>query len=561
MTDPVRSHGFTALGPVHEGLARLKGWKAHGVAALLGAIGALAFAPFHITPILILSFCGLVWMMDGARGYKKWGKATFARGLSWGFGFFLISQYWLAFPFLVDPEKTAVFLFMPLILMPLGMGLITGLGMLIAATFWSASPSRILIFSIGVVLAEFIRGYLFGGFPWNLTGTSWLPGGAMSQLASLGGVYWLSLLTAFMMAAPAALVDTRDNRSVAIRLVPSLVAVVLAGGSWAWGAQRLSTPTEFTETNVTMMDAGVPQRERLVEVDGRIYANGEILTQYITMLNTVPREDNEILVWPEASLPIRVLDEPRVLDPIIFHIGNRPLILGSRRLGIKHSGSLREEGGTQQERVEYNSMMVLDQSSPNAPVAIYDKHRLVPFGELPAERIIPFGKYISGVLPAALQEQAKNGFEPGDGPDNVNVDELGIPVFTALVCYEGLFPEIPRSARPRSDWIVLISDDSWFGVGMGPAQHYAQNAYRAIESGLPMARVATRGKSAMIDGYGRAVATAEQYTTSPEGWTPVYVKSKLPQKLSETLYYGNGFILLWITIAAFSVAAFALWRR
>ena len=563
MTEPVRSHGFTALGPLHESLARLKGWRAHGIAAALGAAGALAFAPFHITPILILSYCGLVWMLDGARGYKRWGRATFARGVAWGFGFFLVSHYWLVFPFLVEPQKTAIFLFMPLILMPLGLGLIAGVGTLLAATFWSASPSRVLVFAIGLTLADFIRGYLFGGFPWNLAGTSWVPGGAMSQLASLGGVYWLTLLTIFMMAAPAALVDTRDKKSLTVRLAPAVFAVILAGSSWAWGAQRLSNPTEFTDTTLLLMDSGVPQDEKFVEIDGQVFGNAAVLSQYIEMLNTVESNPDDVIIWPEGALPTALLSSPRELDAVIFHIGERSLIMGSSRIGLKRiNGSLDDVAPQDlEERVLYNSLMVLNRESANAPLAIYDKHRLVPFGELPAEKIVPFGAYFSGILPPAMQRLAKMGFEPGGGPANVNVDEQGVPVFTALICYEGLFPSIPRASKPRSDWIVLISNDAWFGYGMGPAQHYAQNAYRAIESGLPMARVATLGVTAVVDGYGRKVAAAEPYINAPEGWKPVTIRQQLPEKLAETLYYGNGFILLWFTIAAFSVAGFFLWRR
>lgn len=558
MTEPVRSHGFTALGPAHEALARMTGWRAHGVAALLGAIGALAFAPFHITPILILSFCGLVWMMDGARGHKNWGKATFVRGVAFGYGYFLVSLYWLVFPFLVEPEKHAAFLFMPLILMPLGLGVITGFGMLLSATFWSASPSRIPVFAIGLTIAEFLRGYLFGGFPWNIAGTSWVPGGAISQLASLGGVYWLTLLTILVMASPAALVDTRESRGVALRLVPSLFAVVLIGGAWAYGAQRLSTPTEYTELGVTLMDSGVPQAEKWKEEN-----QGAVLNQYLTMLQDYPGAANDVVIWPEGALPFTLLESPRALDAVTDFIGNRILITGTPRRQLKRSQN--EDGTSSFTRdpenvVWYNSLVVLNNlSSRSGPLAIYDKRRLVPFGELAAEDIIPFGNSLSGILPPAIQQLAKAGYDAGRGDGNVYAD--GVPPFTALICYEGLFPQVVRKSRPRGDWIVQISNDAWFGYGMGPEQHYAQNAYRAIENGLPMARVATRGRSAIIDGYGRRVANATRIEGAPTGWTPVVLQGNLPTALSVTLYRQNGFIFLWISIAALSVAAFALWRR
>ena len=204
MTHPVRSHGFTALGPLHEAFARLTGWPAVITSLLLGAFSAVAFAPFHFSVVLVISFTGLIWMLDGARSHRKWGKAIFLRSWAFGAGFFLISMHWTAAPFLVEPEKHAIFLWMPLILLPGGMAIIWGVFGAMAGAFWSSSPSRIFIFALFFALAEFVRGHLFGGFPWNLPGTTWIPGGALSQTASIGGVYWLTLLTVFIMSAPAA---------------------------------------------------------------------------------------------------------------------------------------------------------------------------------------------------------------------------------------------------------------------------------------------------------------------------------------------------------------------
>ena len=95
-----------------------------------------------------------------------------------------------------------------------------------------------------------------------------------------------------------------------------------------------------------------------------------------------------------------------------------------------------------------------------------------------------------------------------------------MPPFVALICYEGLFPEITRQANltDRAKWIVLISNDAWFGGGMGPAQHYAQNRYRAIETGLPLVRAANRGASGIVDGYGRETMRTLPAETAPEGW-------------------------------------------
>lgn len=542
-----RSHGLAVLTAVHEAVARTKGTTAILFAALLGAFCALGFAPFHLTPALIISFIGLIWMLDGARSQRRWGRAMFARAWAFGFGYFLIGMYWTALPFLVEPEKHAIFLWMPLIALPGGMALIWGGAVALAGAFWSSSPSRVFIFAVFMGGAELVRGTLFGGFPWNLPGTTWGPGGALSQIASIGGIYWLTLLTIFIAVAPAALVDTREDNSVLGRAFPVLMAVALIGFSWAWGTQRLSQDTVMTERSVVLMDAGVPQAEKFKD-------RGEpVIARYVELLRDVPSEDGDIIIWPEGALPYGILEDNDILDLVTAFLSRRSLIAGSARFT--------RQGDT---TIAYNSLvMFTGGSNPAGLAALYDKHRLVPFGELPATEIVPFGNSISGILPSALQRMAKSGFTAGPEP-TVLLPQSGAPPFIPLICYEGLFPEILRKAVPQRDaaeWIVVISNDAWFGGGLGPAQHYAQNRYRAIESGLPMARVATRGVTAMVDGYGREFGSGNPHAGDPAGWRSSVMRSPLPARLNTTLYQRFGETFYWLTIVLMSGLAFITWRR
>lgn len=547
-----RSHGLRVFTAVHEATARTRGLTAFLFAALLGAFSALGFAPFHLSPALVLAFSLLIWMLDGARSQKRWGRAMFMRGWAFAFGFFLVGMYWTAMPFLVEPEKHAIFLWMPLIALPGGMALIWGAATALAGAFWSASPSRVFIFSLFLGGAELVRGTLFGGFPWNLPGTTWTPGGSLSQVASVGGVYWLTLLTLFVATAPAALVDTRESNGVLGRAVPVVAAVALVGFGWAWGSQRLANETVMTERSVVLMDAGVPQAEKFEN-------RGEpVVARYIELLRDVPSEAGDIVIWPEGALPYGLLSDTRALDLVSAFLGRRALIAGSVRFAE-----------TEDETVAYNSLAMFTAGANTAELAaLYDKHRLVPFGELPAAKIIPFGESIAGVLPSAMQRMAKNGFEPG-AEATVLLPQVVAPPFIPLICYEGLFPEIIRKASPQreaAEWIVIVSNDAWFeaglfGAGLGPAQHYAQNRYRAIESGLPMARVATRGMTAMVDGYGREIARGNPAAGDPSGWRSAVVRTGLPTKLAGTPYQRFGETFFWLTFILFGALAFVTWRR
>ena len=547
MSTGVRSHGFTALGPLHESLARMTGWTAAGVSALFGAIAAFAFAPFHFSAVLAVSFPALIWLIDGARSHKRWGRAVALRGWAFGSGFFLVSMHWTAMPFLVNPAQSLAFIWLPLIVLPAGMGLIWGACAAMAGAFWSASPSRIFVFALFFAIAEWIRGHLFGGFPWNLPGTTWIPGGALSQAASLGGVYWLTLITVFVMAAPAALVDTRDARGLGLRLTPAFGAVILLAFGWAWGAERTAERSPLTDQYVVVMDAGVPQAEwdRL--------PSGPVLGVYVSMLNYPDSKPGDIVVWPEGAVPGFLLQESASLDAISAYIGERTLIVGATRY----------EWFTDDTPVYYNSLAVLDaNANKTGPISLYDKHRLVPFGELAAVDFIPFGREIAALLPPTTQRLAASGFRPGAGATAVDAGRM--PPFVALICYEGLFPEISRKANivDRAQWIVLISNDAWFGAGMGPAQHYAQNRYRAIETGLPLVRAANRGMSGIVDGYGRETMRTLPAETAPEGWSTTYGRDRIPEPAPPTVYQTRlGAGLFWFSLCLFALLAFLSWRR
>jgi len=557
------SHGVTALGPLHEAFARLTGWKSYAVAFFLGAIGAFSFAPFHFSPILVLSFTGIIWMIDGARGNPKWSKAVFARGWAFGFGFFFVGLHWTVFAFLVDPEKYALLTPLPLLILPAGLALIWGAGAALAGSFWSSSPSRVFIFAIFMTLAEYVRGHLFGGFPWNLPGTTWIPGGAISQTASIGGVYWLTLLTIFIMSTPAALVDTRETSQIGQRILPALLAVIMIGGGWAWGAQRLTTPTVLTSRHVTLVDVGIPQAEKW-EIDPSIP-----LRRYLEILREGEHAPSDIVIWPEAAVPMLLLQEPNGVDAISEYIGERTLIVGTaRRQPVLRNLDAdapppRSASQLTNQFQYYNSLAVLNKDSARSgPLAIYDKHRLVPFGELSATDIIPFGNSLKSLLPASLQQAVPDGFDAGPGPKVVSDQDI-FPAFNALICYEALYPSIPRhrDAGPRADWMVVISNDGWFGPTTGPSQHYAQNRYRSIETGLPMARVASRGKTALIDGLGRQLDLGRPVEGDLPGWKSSLLRHPLPKPLPSTLYFRRGDILLFLTMLVFSLLSFLAWRR
>jgi len=226
-----------------------------------------------------------------------------------------------------------------------------------------------------------------------------------------------------------------------------------------------------------------------------------------------------VVIWPESGFP-GLLDEDDLARQIIAHAaGGAPARIGSYR----------EENGHW-----YNSLEVVDQDGKIA--AIYDKSRLVPFGEY-QPWILPFN-----ILPGVLT--------PGPGLKTWTMPDIG--KVGPMVCYEIIFSGSVVAPHDRPNWLVTISNDAWYGDSAGPRQHLATGRMRAVEEGLPVVFANNTGISAVYDAAGRETARL--------GWgkTDVLV-SNIPSPLPPTLFsrYGRA-IPLGLSIVC---VLLAFWPR
>jgi apolipoprotein N-acyltransferase len=214
---------------------------------------------------------------------------------------------------------------------------------------------------------------------------------------------------------------------------------------------------------------------------------------------------------------------------------SQTLILGGYRFGDSVKGV----------PVAYNSLAVLRKVDGELQVtAVYDKFRLVPFGEfMPIDSLATRWGIKQFV-------HVGDGFTPGPRPRPMSLN--GLPTVQPLICYESLFPGFTREGAEitgvRPAWIVNISNDAWFGSGSGPRQHLNIASYRAIEEGLPMVRATPTGISAIIDAYGRVVG-GKRLGLGAYG----VIDGPLPPALRPTLYDRLGdvplFLMLIISLA------------
>src|SRR5690606_8044733 len=206
-----------------------------------GAFSALAFAPFYAVPVLWVTVPVFVWLLDGAEPDPRdsaWRRLLPAAivGFGFGFGFFLAGLWWIGAAFLVDADTFAWALPFAVAGLPALLALFWGFGAALARLFWSEGWPRLVVFAVAMAAAEWLRGHLFTGFPWNAFGYALTPLPVMMQSAALVGVWGLTLAAFFIFAAPVALVGEAGR---ARRVVPALAAALLVAHV-AFGFVRLA---------------------------------------------------------------------------------------------------------------------------------------------------------------------------------------------------------------------------------------------------------------------------------------------------------------------------------
>jgi apolipoprotein N-acyltransferase len=503
-----------ALAAAARRLAALAGWRRALAALLSGAGAALAFAPFYALPLIALGFSALVFLLDGATAGGRPRRAAFATGWFFGFGYFLVSVYWMAFSFFVQADEFAWMAPFAVLGMPAFLALFSGGACAVAAGFWSEGWRRTVVFAAVWMVFEYARGHILTGLPWNLPGQALAGAAVGAQSAAWYGVYGLSLVVMLLAVAPA-FSASRILRGAAIGLAGAAVLFTL-------GAVRLALldPGARDDVFVRIVQPNIPQREK---IDGAYWGRN---FQHHLALSRGETPGRLYVLWPENAAPL-VGEYPDALAAIAEALPkNAVLVTGTVRREEDESG------------VRYfNSIATIAPASPGRAVAgYYDKHHLVPFGEY-----LPLQGLLRAVGLAQLAPY-EDGFTPGAGPSVMQAP--GGPAFSPLICYEAIFPgEIyPKATRP--EWLVTVTNDAWFGDTSGPGQHLDQAKLRSIETGLPMARSANTGVSALIDARGRLVGRVRLYR---EG----RIDAPLPRALPPTLYsrIGDvGFLLLVLVV-------------
>ncbi len=466
------------------------GWRRAAIAFAAGALSALALAPFNLWPILFATFPLLVWLIDGSAAGRLGGYAA-AAGAGWffGFGYFLAGLYWIGNAFLVDAKIFGWLMPFAVIAMPAGLALFTAFGAAIARLLWRRGPLRILALAVGLAAAEWLRGHVLTGFPWNAYGYALTGMLVLAQSAALLGLWGLTFLAVAVFASPAVLADeATDTRRPWLPV--TLSAIVLAGLA-GYGFVRLRhSPTTYVDgVRLRIMQPNLQQDQKF-----NYSARQQVMAKYLALSDratgpqTSGMRDVTHLIWPESAFPFLLTREPEAMAQIADLLPpGTVLITGAARAA--------DDSPVTKNLRAYNSVYVIDHDG--TILSIYDKVHLVPFGEY-----LPFQSTLERL---GLMQLTKlpGGFLPGDRRRTYEVPRA--PRFLPLICYEIIFPGDIVPAGERPGWILNVTNDGWFGISPGPYQHLQQARVRAIEEGLPVVRAANTGISAVIDSFGRVI--------------------------------------------------------
>lgn len=469
----------------------LWGWRRFAVAFVAGGLSALAFAPFFLFPILWLTIPVFVWLIDGAEPgpeapwYRRLLPAA-AVGFAFGFGYFLAGLWWIGAAFLVDADEFAWLIPIAVTVLPAGLALFWAFGAALARAFWSDGWARVVAFAVAMTAAEWLRGHLFTGFPWNTFGYALMPAPIAMQTAALIGLWGVTLAAFLIFAAPVLLVSASRAERRAGLIAFAAVALIAAAhlGFGAWRLAGAADPAEASGPAIRIMQPGIAQDRRWV-----IEAAEETMTRYLDVSQSAGGLDGvDVLVWPESAFPFILTERPSALAAIADLLPEgTSLITGAAR-------AERTAGG--EAPLVFNSVYVIDSGGEIA--AAYDKVHLVPFGEY-----LPFRTLLEGMGLRQLIA-LPGGFSPGQRRRSIDVPGAGQA--GPLVCYEIVFPGAAIDPDDRPAWLVNVTNDGWYGDTPGPHQHLHQAVVRAVEEGLPLIRAANTGISAIVDPYGRVSA-------------------------------------------------------
>ncbi len=438
-------------------------------------------------------------------------------GLLVGTGHFLVQLYWIVFV-LGQYGGLPLFVSVPaLVLLSLYMaGYFLVFGLLARCFVHSFSPYVCLwIIPCAWVALDWLRSFLFSGFPWMDLGYGFANVPLLFQSADVWGHYGLSFLILLINTFFTLLVLNRNAKKAVTQQAVSVslvLLVTLVYSNWRWQQFEEILP-QAESISVGIVQGNVDQGQKWNPARQGSTVNGYV-DQSRKLMQKIPQP--ELLVWPETSLPFYPVHHP-LLVPIHRLLSEEGVMLLT---GAPWFG---KENPESEEIQFYNSSLLFNEKGDI--VARTSKSHLVPFGEyVPLKRFLPF------IAPLV---QAVGNFSRGEiaNPPACKKARIGV-----LICFESIFGDIARKwVDAGANLLVNMTNDAWYGKSSAPHQTLAMTRLRAVETRRSIVRSANTGFSGFIDPMGRAQQVSSLFVS----WEAT---GQVPIMEERTLFVRGGYL-------------------
>ena len=484
---------------------------------ILGIFTSFSLPPYNFILINFITFPILLLLLI-SNFKKKW--ISFKIGWIFGFGYFISNLYWITYS-LTFYESFKPLIPVALIIIPLFLGIFYGI-VTFFCTFFNLRKNyyTILIFATSFGFIEFVRGSILTGFPWNLIAFSWVNYINSVQITSIIGTYSFNLISITIFLLPIVIFFKKNFLFKSISFFILLIIII---SNHFYGYQKIKNDeklnTRFKDITIKVISPKISINSFFENNNGKV-----IIEELINLSNPDPSQKT-IFVFPEAVLAGFDFEQLKNFKDIFKnkYSKNHKIIMGLNTVKILNNYPK-----------IYNSMVIFD-NELNL-IKQYDKIKLVPFGEfLPLEKF--FKKF--GLKKIGYGYES---FSQGEDRSLVSIKDKNFN-FIPLICYEIIYSGKINIKSDKTNFIINISEDGWFGNSIGPYQHFSHTIFRAIEEGKNIIRSANNGISAYIDSNGIVISRIE---STKKG----VIEIKNYKKFNETLFskFGNKIFFYIIVI-------------
>ena len=473
--------------------------KKYGIALLAGAACVLGFAPFAIYPISVLALMALFILWHNIESPGSAAKVGFAFGL----GLFSVGISWIYVALHDYGDMPMLLAALATLLFAAFIALLPAMAGYIQARFVVPSWVRyVVVMPAAWVLFEWLRGFLFTGFPWLTLGYVHSDS-PLAGYTPVLGVYGVSLVAA-VSAGLLALIAQKVILNKAWFVTPTKVGVqselthldfglrrndgiywVVLGLILLWGGGALLRTVAWTHPqgepfSVALVQGNIAQNLKFNE-DALIGT----LENYRRL---VLQNDARLIVLPETALPLQRHELP---ENLVTQLRDHAKQNGG---DVLIGSFVRDENSHY-----YNSVFTLGLAQEQ----LYRKQHLVPFGEfIPLRPVL--GWFINEVLSIPMGDLTRGSAQ--QAPLNVAGQQVAVNI-----CYEDVFGEEIIRALPQATLLVNVTNDAWYGHSYAAEHHNQISQLRALETGRMMLRATNTGVTSIIGVDGKVLQQIPQH--------------------------------------------------